>query len=207
MIKIINKLTSSLLAHETPVINEPSRDLSIKISTIEELDTFSINQLCRASGLPKPVSKWTSNTDYLSNDRLIIQSGNFSIDDVVNPYIFICTAQNSVGEDTRHIRIRVDIDLTEIIGNLSHVTSEILEEYSEIIQRNIQGVNYTYEQSSVVREVVDRSANNLASLVEKFNDTKADTDVLETILQTGDDIIQVELQQPVVEEVEETEVT
>ena len=73
-----------------------------------------------------------------------------------------------------------------------------MKEYTDIIQRNIQGVNCTYEQSSVIREVVDRSAISLASLVEKYNDTSTDTSVLETILQTGDAIIQTELQQPVV---------
>ena len=157
-----------------------------------------MNQLCTSSGFPKPTIKWTSNTEYLSNDVLYIQPGTFSIDDDVNPYIFICTALNTEGEDSRYIRIRVDIDLTEKIGNLSHVTFEILKEYTDIIQRNIQGVSYTYEQSSVIREVVDRSAVSLASLVEKYNDTSTDTSVLEAILQTGDAIIQTELQQPVV---------
>ena len=165
-----------------------------------------MNESCISSGFPEPVIIWTSNTDYISNDRLIIQPGDFSIDDFVNPYEFTCTANNTEGEDSSLIRIRVDIDLTKMIGNLSHVTSEILVEYTEIIQRNIRGVNYTYEQHSVVREVVDRSASSLDSLVQKFNDTDADTDVLETILQTGDDIIQLELQQPVVVEVEITEV-
>ena len=161
-------------------------------------------QLCRSSGFPKPTIKWTSNIEYLSNDMLYIQPGTFSIDDNVNPYVFICTALNTEGDDSRYIRIRVDIDLTEKIGNLSHVTLEILKEYTDIIQRNIQGVNHAYEQSSVIREVVDRSAISLASLVEKYNETNGDTSVLEVILQTGDAIIQIELQQPV--EARETQV-
>ena len=195
---------SSILVYSRPVINEPSQNISLKITSIDELSKFSMNQLCRSSGSPEPVIKWTSNIDYLSNDKLIIQPGDFSIDDVVNPYIFICTAQNTEGEDSRYIRIRVDIDLTEKIESLSHVTFEILKEYTDIIQRNIQGINNTFEESSVIREVVDRSANNLASLVQKYNGTSADTNVLEIILYTGDVIIQIELQQPV--EIEETKV-
>ena len=187
-----------------PVIYEPSQDLSIKITNIDELGVFSMIQLCRSSGFPKPTIKWTSNIEYLSNDMLYIQPGTFSIDDNVNPYVFICTALNTEGDDSRYIRIRVDIDLTEKIGNLSHVTLEILKEYTDIIQRNIQGVNHAYEQSSVIREVVDRSAISLASLVEKYNETNGDTSVLEVILQTGDAIIQIELQQPV--EARETQV-
>ena len=141
-----------------------------------------MNQLCNSSGRPKPVNKWTSNTGYSSNDRLIIQPGNFSIDDVVNPYIFKCTAKNERGEDSRHILIRVDIDLTEEIEKLTNVTTEIFEKYTKIIQRNIQGVTHTYELSSVVREeVIERSARNLAILVQ-------------TILLAIDDIIQLELQ-------------
>ena len=114
--------------------------------------------------------------------------------------------ENVGGEDTKQIRIRVDIDLTEQIKNLTNVTSEILKQYTRIIKRNIQGVNNTYEHFYVVREVVDRNADNLASLVDKYNDTNVDIDVLETILQTGDDIIQVELQQPVEEDKGEVEV-
>lgn len=195
-----------LLDSVQPMINEPSQNLSINMSTIEQLETYSGNWLCSSTGSPEPTIKWTSNTNYLSNDRLIIQPGNFSIDDVVNPYEFKCTAENSAGEDTRLIRIRVDIDLTEQIKNLTNVTSEILKQYTRIIKRNIQGVNNTYEHFYVVREVVDRNADYLSSLVDKYNDTNVDIDVLETILQTGDDIIQVELQQPVEEDKGEVEV-
>ena len=162
----------------------------MNISTIVELKEFSMNQLCNSSGIPKPVNKWTSNTGYSSNDQLIIQPGNFSIDDVVNPYIFKCTAENERGEDSRHILIRVDINLTETIGNLAkNVTSDIFEKYIKIIQRNIKGVNHTYVLSSVVKEVNERSARNLAILIQKYNDTK-----LQDMLIVVGVIIQSELQ-------------
>ena len=163
-----------------------------------------MNESCTSSGFPVPVIRWTSNTDYISNDRLIIQPGDFSTDDFVNPYEFTCTANNTEGEDSSLIRIRVDIDLTEMIRNLSHATYTILENYTKIIQRNIRGVNYTYEQRSLIKEVVDRSASNLASLVQKFNDSNADKALLEPILQVCDDFIKIGLIQP--SEVDESEV-
>ena len=176
------------------MISEPSQNIPIIIRTISELENYSLEQVCKSSGIPEPEIKWTSNTNITSDSDLILQPGDLSIEGDVNPYIFTCTASNSEGEDTRNIRIRIDIDLTDEIEKLENVTVEIVRTFSKIITKNIQGVDVTYEEPFVSREVIDRNADNLVNLVIKYNESdiggEDKKEAIEGILQPVGDIIQ-----------------
>ena len=94
-----------------PQITTPSEDKVYTITSVSELESFSLTQPCIATGKPQPTITWTSNTSIIQNTTdhiLTVEPGDLS---TVGEYI-ICTASNTAGRDSRSITITINIELT-----------------------------------------------------------------------------------------------
>ena len=84
-------------------------DQIIRISSISELESFSLNQSCVSTGFPVPTVRWTSNTNVNpSGTVLSLRTEDLDLD--VNN-TFTCMATNIGGSDSKTVRIFIQIQL------------------------------------------------------------------------------------------------
>ena len=139
-----------------------------------------------------------SNTNLtLSRDTLEIQAGDLSIDNNINPYVFTCIANNSVGEDSKEVRITIDIDVDGYLNDTENITDYVVSLVANIILANSM-VNVSSENSSTAQDSIDNSAEELEKLINKFIDgNKIDETkigVIENIFLPASEIIRQDLE-------------
>ena len=100
-----------LLEPVQPNITTPQQDRTIPISSIDEFQSFSLVQNCISTGLPAPSITWTSNTGRINVIGNVLSIGVSHLRRSSDLDVFICTAMNSVGQDTRQIRVEKSIQL------------------------------------------------------------------------------------------------
>ena len=85
----------------------PEQDQQITLTSLNQLERFTLTQECNATGVPEPLIEWTSNGVFFQSDStLSIQVDNLKggID-----MRFTCTASNIVGSDSKSIEIVTSI--------------------------------------------------------------------------------------------------
>ena len=81
------------------------------ISSVSEFESFSFTQDCVSTGIPTPAITWTSNTNSNLNvvsDTLTLRTQDLNPETSTN--IFTCTATNTAGQDSKRIRVTIDIE-------------------------------------------------------------------------------------------------
>ena len=110
---LLNVSFTNLFLHIEPVqprITSPSRDISIMIISVIGFDSFSLTHNCLSSGTLTSTITWTSNTNLVLNviaGTLTVHSQDLQPGLSIN--IFTCTANNSVGLDSKSISVEIDI--------------------------------------------------------------------------------------------------
>ena len=147
------------------------------------MDAFSLTQACTSTGVPQPTVSWKSNTELIiSGNTLEIPSGYLSINDSINPYIFTCKAINLVGEDSKEVRIKIDIDVIQRINETVNLTNTVVSMIARIISLNNMGVNVSSENITEAQESIDNSAEDLDKLITRYiDDNRIDASQTETI--------------------------
>ena len=94
-----------------PEITTPVEDIPFTINSISNFELFLHTQFCNSTGYPTPTITWTSNTNLTLNvtsDTLTIRSGDLNLE--ISTNIFTCTATNTVGQDSKIIRVTIYIE-------------------------------------------------------------------------------------------------
>ena len=159
-----------------PKIEVPAGDTHLHITSTVQLDSFSLTQDCDSTGVPQPTISWISNTGrYYFGNILKILPGDLNLDHRINPYIFTCIARNSKGEDSKEIRITINIDVDSILAEKNNITDADILVITQIISVNTLGVNVTSDNLSAARDSIDNSAQNLETLISRYiNDSIID---------------------------------
>lgn len=85
----------------------PEQDRQITLTSLNQLERFTLTQECNATGVPEPLIEWTSNGVLYQSDSTL----NIQVDDLEGgiDMRFTCTASNIVGSDSRSIEIVTSI--------------------------------------------------------------------------------------------------
>ena len=106
-----NFIFTPLLGPGLPIITNPPQDVSITLTSLISFESFSLTHHCISTGLPTPTITWTSNNNLVLNvisDTLTVHSQDLQPELSIN--IFTCTANNSVGLDSKSIKVVFDIE-------------------------------------------------------------------------------------------------
>ena len=94
-----------------PEITTPVENISFTINSISNFESFVHTQFCNSTGYPLPTITWTSNTNSnldVISDTLTIRTRD--LDPEISTNIFTCTATNTAGQDSKEIRITIDVE-------------------------------------------------------------------------------------------------
>ena len=116
-----------------PEITAPQLEIHLTISNVGDFESFSFSQDCISTGVPRPTISWTSNTSTLdvTDNRLSIRARH--LNKTIELNIFICTANNSIGQDTRRIFIlnTIELSIPEKPTDISISTNSIEIQWSD----------------------------------------------------------------------------
>ena len=109
---LVNRNYSHFLSEPVrPKITTPQQNIPIAITSVTIFDSFSLTQNCTSTGYPTPTITWTPNTNStlnVTNDTLTLRPGDLNLE--ISTNIFTCTANNTVGRDSKSIRVTIDIE-------------------------------------------------------------------------------------------------
>lgn len=90
-----------------PRILVPAQDQQITVSTLYQLEIFTLIQECKATGFPEPSIAWTSNGSFFQSESIL----TLQFEDLRRGIymIFTCTASNYVGFSSKSIEIVTSI--------------------------------------------------------------------------------------------------